>query len=136
MVNLLVVTHGEFGAYLVEAAESIVGPQGEGVESIGISARLSVPEVRSRISDAVCRLDGDEGLIIMTDIPGGTPSNIALPLVKDLPGVEVVSGVNLYMLVTAFNHRHSSDAAGLAVKMLTAGKRAVTDVKTLLAARA
>jgi len=136
VVNLLIITHGEFGAYIVEAAETIVGAQANGVESIGISARQSVPEVRARISEAVDRLNGEDGLVIATDIPGGTPSNIALPLVKDKARIEVVSGVNLYMVVTAFNHRDGCEASGLAVKMLTAGKRAVTDVKTLLAARA
>ncbi|MFC1678842.1 PTS sugar transporter subunit IIA [Elusimicrobiota bacterium] len=136
MVNFIVITHGEFGAYLVEAAERIVGPQGGGVLCVGISARLSMDDVSGRLAEAVDRLDTGEGLVIVTDMPGGTPSNVALRLVKELPLVHVVSGVNLYMLVTAFNFRRTLSARELVEKMLEAGRRAVADVKSILATRA
>lgn len=135
MVNLIVVTHGEFGAYLVEAAERIVGPQGEGVRCVGISERLPMDDVSRRLGETIERLNTDEGLVIVTDIPGGSPSNVALRLTRELPGVHVISGVNLYMLVTAFNFRKTASAAALVEKMIEAGKRAVADVKTLFAAR-
>ncbi|MFH1725177.1 MAG: PTS sugar transporter subunit IIA [Elusimicrobiota bacterium] len=130
MINIIVVTHGEFGAYLIEAAEGIVGPQEEGVVSIGISPRLSLKEVGGRLSEAVSALNTNDGLVIMTDMPGGTPFNVALPLVKDKADAHVLSGVNLYMLVTAFNCRRNGTAAELVKKVLSAGKRSISDIKT------
>ena len=129
MINILVITHGEFGAYLVEAAEGIVGPQGDGVRCVGISSRTPVCEVRERIQKAICELDTPGGIVILTDMPGGTPCNVAMPLSKDLPEVAVVSGVNLYMLVTAFNHRRSDSKEDLVEKVLDAGRRAIVDIK-------
>ncbi|MBI3300145.1 MAG: hypothetical protein HYZ75_18415 [Elusimicrobia bacterium] len=133
MVNLLIITHGEFGAYLVEAAEGIVGPQ-TGVRSVGISPRLTVDEIRRRIMTAVAELGPGE-LVVAVDMPGGTPCNVVLPVVKDLPAAHVVSGVNLYMLVSAFNNRGSGDGAQLAERMIDCGRKAVADVKKMLAAK-
>ena len=105
MINFIIVTHGEFGAYLVEAAESIAGPQTEGVKVISISSRLSVPEIRERIAKAVKDLRSPEGLVLFTDMPGGTPSNLSFPMIKDEPNAEMISGLNLNMLLYAFSHR-------------------------------
>lgn len=135
MVNFIIVTHGEFGAYLVEAAESIVGRQPEGVAVISISARLSVDEVRRRVEEAVRGLAGPDGLIVATDIPGGTPSNVVLPAAKDLDKVAVISGLNLYMMISAFTHRKSLGLEELALKMLADGQRSIKDVKAALMAR-
>ena len=133
MVNLLIITHGEFGAYLVEAAEGIVGPQA-GVRCVGISPRLTIDEVRGRVLSAVAEL-GPAELVVVVDMPGGTPCNVVLPVVKDLAGAHVVSGLNLYMLVSAFNNRASLDGARLAERMIECGRRAVADVKKMLAAK-
>lgn len=133
MVSLLVITHGDFGAYLVEAAESIVGPQ-KNVRCVGVSPRLPVDEVRRRVLEAVNELGGGE-LVVAVDMPGGTPCNVVLPVVKDLPGAHVVSGVNLYMLVSAFNNREGASPGELAERMIECGRRAVADVKKMLTAK-
>lgn len=135
MINFIVVTHGEFGAYMIEAAEQIVGRQEEGVRSIGISARLPVEEARRRLKEAVAELSGADGIVLVVDMPGGTPCNIALPLVKDLPKARVVSGANLYMLVTAFNGRKTSGLDALTREMIAAGKRSAADIKALFLER-
>lgn len=129
MVNFVIVTHGEFGAYLVEAAESIVGRQSQGVRAVGISPRLSVPEIRERIQKAVRELSGKDGLILFTDMPGGTPSNLSFPVVKDAARVEMISGVNLYMLISAFNHREDTPLEKLVEKILTDGQKSIRDVR-------
>jgi mannose/fructose-specific phosphotransferase system component IIA len=129
MINFLIVTHGEFGAYLAEAAESIVGSQAQGVRILSISPRIGVGEIRERIRRAIQELSGGDGLILFTDMPGGTPSNLAFPLVKDLPGVEMVTGVNLYMLVSAFSHRADYKLPDLVEKVLADGQRSVCDVR-------
>jgi len=132
MVNILVVTHGEFGAYLVEAAESIVGRQGQGVRVLGISQRLSVPEIRERIQKGVRELSaGGQGLIVFTDMPGGTPSNLSFPIIKDAPRVEMISGVNLYMLVSAFNHRDDTPLERLVEKIIADGQKSIRDIRQM-----
>ena len=136
MINFLIVTHGEFGAYLAEAAESIVGRQEEGVRVLSISPRVAVGELRERIRRAIAELSGGEGLILFTDMPGGTPSNLAFPLVQNTPRAEMVTGVNLYMLVSAFGHRTDTPLAALVEKVLADGQKSVCDVRRRFLARA
>jgi len=136
VINFLIVTHGEFGAYLTEAAESIVGPQAEGVRVLSISPRVAVGELRERIRRAIAELSGADGLILFTDMPGGTPSNLAFPLVQNAPRVEMVTGVNLYMLVSAFGHRADTALPALVEKVLADGQRSVCDVRRRFLARA
>ena len=136
MVNFLIVTHGEFGAYLVEAAEHIVGRQGQGVKVVGISPRLSVPEIRERIKKAVAALRCDDGLIVFTDMPGGTPSNLSFPIVKDAPRTELLSGVNLYMLVSAFGNRAGLPLEKLLEKLIADGQKSIRDIRGMFLASA
>ena len=136
MINFLVVTHGDFGAYLTEAAESIVGRQEQGVRVVSISPRVCVADLSQRIRKAIAELGGADGLILFTDMPGGTPSNLAFPLVKDAPNVEMLTGVNLYMLVSAFNHRSDYTLQALVEKVLADGQKSVCDVRRRFLARA
>jgi PTS system mannose-specific IIA component len=136
VINFLIVTHGEFGAYLAEAAESIVGRQEEGVRVLSISPRVAVAELRERIRRAISELSGADGLILFTDMPGGTPSNLAFPLVQNAPRTEMVTGVNLYMLVSAFGHRTDLPLPVLVEKILADGQKSVCDVRRRFLARA
>jgi PTS system mannose-specific IIA component len=136
VINFLIVTHGEFGAYLTEAAESIVGRQEEGVRVLAISPRVAVGELRERIRRAIAELSGGDGLILFTDMPGGTPSNLAFPLVQNASRVEMVTGVNLYMLVSAFSHRTDTALPVLVEKVLADGQKSVFDVRRRFLARA
>lgn len=136
MVNFVVVTHGEFGAYLLEAAESIVGRQEKGVRALSISPRWSVAEIRERLKRAVRELSGPDGLVVFVDMPGGTPANLAFPVVKDSPGVELVSGVNLYMLVSAFSHRGGLPLPKLVDKIISDGQKSILDIRQLFLAQA
>lgn len=131
MINFIVVTHGEFGAYLIEAAEGIVGRQAQGVRSIATSSRLSVPEIKQKISRALRELESPDGIVVFTDMPGGTPNNLAFPLVKDAPRVEMVSGVNLYMLVSAFSHRERLTLERLVEKIVADGQKSIRDVRAM-----
>lgn len=136
MINFMIVTHGEFGAYLVEAAESIVGPQREGVRVISISPRVSVPEIQGRIRRALAELRSADGLVIFIDMPGGTPGNVSFPLIKEMRGVEIVGGVNLYMLVYAFSHRDEYGLGKLVEKTIEAGQRSIKDIRQMFMSQA
>ncbi len=135
MINFLIVTHGEFGAYLVEAAEAIVGRQASGVRVVSASSRLGVSEIRRRIGAAVAELSGPGGLVVFCDMPAGSPVNLSFPLIKDRAAVEIISGINLPMLISAFSHRGDMSLEALIEKVLRDGKNAVSDVRRLVMAR-
>ena len=132
MINIIVITHGEFGAYLIEAAEGIVGVQHEGLKNISISPRMSLEKVRSVIEAAIAEMRSDAGLIFLIDMPGGTPMNVVLPLAKDIPESAVICGVNINMLTSAFAYRKNLDFNGLVRKVLEDGRKAICEVKSLL----
>lgn len=136
MINFIVVTHGEFGAYLVEAAEGIVGRQDQGVRAIATSSRLSVPEIRAKIARALRELSSPDGTIVFTDMPGGTPNNLSFPLIKDASRVGMVSGVNLYMLVSAFSQRDRMPLESLVSKIVADGQKSIRDVRLMFLAAA
>ncbi|MFI5350859.1 MAG: PTS sugar transporter subunit IIA [Elusimicrobiota bacterium] len=131
MINFIIVTHGEFGAYLVEAAEGIVGRQGSGVRAIATSSRLSVPEIKTKLARALRELANGDGTIVFTDMPGGTPNNLSFPLIKDAPRTEMISGVNLYMVVTAFSHRDRLPLERLVEKIVADGQKSIRDVRKM-----
>jgi len=134
MVTIVVVTHGEFGAYLLEAAEMILGEQKEGVHVVGISPRTSAEKAHEMVKSAVSGQPVADGVIFLTDILGGTPTMIAMPAAKNIEKSAVYSGVNLSMLVCALNYRARMNFEQLTEKVLNEGKKSVCDVKALFAA--
>jgi len=134
MINFIVVTHGEFGAYLVEAAEGIVGRQASGVRVVSTSSRQSVPEIKRRIERALAELANPDGVILFTDMPGGTPNNLSFPLIRDEKKVEMISGVNLYMLVSGFSGREQLPLPQLVAKVVADGQKSIRDIRALFVA--
>jgi mannose/fructose-specific phosphotransferase system component IIA len=134
VINFIIVTHGEFGGYLVEAAEGIVGRQSAGVRVVATSSRLTTSEIQQRIAKALKDLASPDGVIVFTDMPGGTPNNLSFPLIKDARGVELISGVNLYMLVCAFSHRGTLPLEALVEKVVADGQKSIRDVRRMFVA--
>lgn len=131
MINFIVVTHGEFGAYLVEAAEGIVGRQAQGVRVVATSSRQSVAEIKRRIEAALAELASPDGVILFTDMPGGTPNNLSFPLIRNESRVEMVSGVNLYMLISAFGQRERMPLEQLVDKIVADGQKSIRDIRAM-----
>lgn len=96
-VGVLVVTHGEFGAALLSAAQMTPGEQ-FGCEAVSVIVTRGVEEIVADLKAASVRLDSGLGVMILTDLFGGTPTTLSLSLLKG-GNVEVVSGVNLPMLI-------------------------------------
>ncbi|HAH32091.1 MAG TPA: hypothetical protein DCL44_07245 [Elusimicrobia bacterium] len=132
MINIIVITHGEFGAYLIEAAESIVGVQHEGLKNVSISSRLSLERVNALITEAAAEMASDDGLIFLIDMPGGTPMNVALPIARDIQKSAVICGVNINMMNSAFAYRKTFEFESLVKKIMEDGKKAICEVKSLL----
>lgn len=97
MIGLLVVTHGELGENLIEVARAIVTKPAP-MRAVSIDWNDEVPKAHERIESALAELDGGSGILILTDMLGGTPANLAMAFLS--PGkIDVVTGVNLPMLI-------------------------------------
>lgn len=132
MINIIVITHGEFGAYLIEAAEGIVGAQASGLKNVSISPRMTLERVKDCTAKAIDEMRSEDGLIFLLDMPGGTPMNVVLPLAKDIAKCAVICGVNINMMTSAFAYRGSLDFDRLVAKVLEDGRKAICEVKSLL----
>ena len=97
MIGLVLVTHGHLADELRLAMEHVVGPQ-RNVATVCIGADDNMEERRSEIDLSIREVDMGDGVILLTDMFGGTPSNLAISMMNR-PGVEVIAGVNLPMLV-------------------------------------
>jgi PTS system mannose-specific IIA component len=97
MIGLVLVTHGRLAAEFVAALEHVVGPQ-ERVRTVCIGADDDIEARRAEIVRAIREVDDGAGVVVLTDMFGGTPSNLAISTM-DRKGVEVIAGVNLPMLI-------------------------------------
>lgn len=123
MIGVIVVTHGQLAAELVNAAEMIVGdlPQ---FAAVSIGWHDDVNDARDEISQAIGRVQGPGGVLILTDMFGGTPSNLGITFLET-NRVEVITGVNLPMLIKLAGLRSSADLIGVAREMREHGKNAI-----------
>src|SRR5436853_1880529 len=106
MIGLVLVTHGRLAIEFRSALEHVVGPQRQ-IEAITIGPEDDVEQCRKNILDAVKRVDSGEGVAILTDMFGGTPSNLAISVMSQ-PKVEVLAGINLPMLIKLAKVRETS----------------------------
>jgi len=101
--GVLVVTHGEVGAAMLDAAQMILGPQ-QGVAAVSVQVSKGVEEIVVALKSGVSSLDNGMGVIVLTDLFGGTPTTLSLSLLKS-GNLEVVAGVNLPMLIKVLQDR-------------------------------
>jgi mannose PTS system EIIA component len=97
MIGALIITHGNLGYELIKAAELIKGPLGD-ILPVSVDQTKNVEDLKKEISNAIKKLDKGKGVLILTDLFGGTPSNISLSFMKE-GKVEVLTGVNLSMVL-------------------------------------
>ncbi len=102
-VGIIIVAHGDYGTVTLRTAELILGPL-EDCASISVDVAQDVSETVQRLEDAAFRLDKGAGVIILTDMFGGTPTNLSLALLAKHK-IEVVTGVNLPMVIKVFSSR-------------------------------
>jgi PTS system mannose-specific IIA component len=107
MIGLVLVTHGRLGEEFIAVVEHIVGPQSQ-VRTVCILPEDDMESRRGDIVAAVREVDGGAGVIVLTDMFGGTPCNLALSIL-DAGRVEVIAGVNLPMLIKIASERGSGD---------------------------
>ncbi len=102
-IGLVLVTHGSFGKDLVESAQFILGPQ-EMIFSVSVPPQAGGDEILGEIKNAVKKCDQGGGVLVLTDLFGGTPTTLSLSLLKK-HNIEVVAGVNLPLLIKAVQSR-------------------------------
>ncbi|MEE9180493.1 MAG: PTS sugar transporter subunit IIA [Vicinamibacteria bacterium] len=135
MIGILVVTHGRLASELVTAAEMIVG-EIPNVTAVSIGWHDDPDEAQEEIRNAIERVEGDQGTVVLTDMFGGTPSNLSLAfLEKDR--VEVITGVNLPMLIKLVSLREGEqvDLGAVAQEISAQGKESIYLASDLLAAK-
>lgn len=133
MIAVIVITHGQFGQELLRTAQDIAGRQ-ENVAALAVTPEMGLDNVCQALVDAMTRFPAAQGTLILVDMLGGTPCNTALLKTKDVAS-EIVTGVNLYMVLSSFTHRDAMDLAALAAKVAEDGKRAIVLAKDLLKKR-
>src|SRR5689334_12705459 len=107
MISIIIITHGQFGQELLRTAQDISGRQ-ESVAALSVLPDTGVEGVSQALQETMQRFAAPEGALILVDMLGGTPCNTALLKTKDL-NAEIVTGVNLYMVLSSFTHRGAMD---------------------------
>lgn len=121
MIGILVLTHGGLGNQFIETARLIGLNSEESVVVRSLNPADSTDHLRDEVAQAIKSLDKGKGVLILTDLFGGTPTNLSLSFLKD-GKVEVVTGLNLPMVIKAINSRSDHDLASLARAVSDAGK--------------
>jgi PTS system mannose-specific IIA component len=132
MIGLVLVTHGRLAEEFVAATEHVVGPQSD-IRAICIGPDDDIEQRRNDILKAVSDVDSGAGVILLTDMFGGTPSNLAISIM-DKPKVEVIAGINLPMLIKLASVRGEEDLAEAVGAAQEAGRKYINVASSLLAA--
>jgi PTS system mannose-specific IIA component len=131
MIGIVIVTHSQLGDALIEAAEFIIGKRPEALVSISIDLSESADVLRAKISKGIKSVSSEDGVLILTDMFGGTPSNLSYSFLEE-GHIEVISGVNLPILIQADNIRKKMELNKLAVKLEAFGKKSISLASSIL----
>ena len=130
MIGVVVVTHGQLATELLNAAETIVGDLPR-FAAVSIGWHEDVQDAREEIASAIARVQGDGGVLLMTDMFGGTPSNLGITFLESST-IEVVTGVNLPMLIKAASLREGQELIDVARQLREHGRNAIWVASDLL----
>ncbi len=129
MIGILVVTHGDFGKGLLKSAELIVGKQNNTV-ALGLFHGDSIDDFREKIAKAIEKLDDGEGVLVFTDLYGGSPSNATAMNLREIPNIkfECITGVNLPMVLEALTMRESFELSPLKEHCMEMAHQGIKDL--------
>jgi PTS system mannose-specific IIA component len=130
MIGMVLVTHGRLADELVAALEHVVGPQ-PNVSTVCIGPEDDMEQRRRDILESVGKVDDGAGVVVLTDMFGGTPSNLAISIM-DKAKVEVIAGVNLPMLIKLASVRHHETLADAVASAQEAGRKYINVASRLL----
>ncbi len=124
MIGLVFVTHGRLAEEFRSALEHVVGPQ-EKLETISIGPDDDMEQRRKDILEAISKVSGNDGVILLTDMFGGTPSNLAISIMENA-NVEVIAGINLPMLIKLASIRQESAIEEAVLSAQEAGRKYIS----------
>ena len=130
MIGMVLVTHGRLADEFIAALEHVVGKQ-RAVRTICIGADDDMEKRRKEILDSVAAVDEGHGVVVLTDMFGGTPSNLAISIL-DTARVEVIAGINLPMLIKLASMREKADLAKAVEAAQEAGRKYINVASALL----
>ena len=134
MIGLVLVTHGRLAAEFIAALEHVVGAQ-RNVAAVCIGPEDDMELRRKEILDAVAKVNEGAGVVVLTDMFGGTPSNLAISIM-DKAKIEVIAGVNLPMLIKLASVRTTESLAEAVASAQAAGRKYINVASRLLSAEA
>ena len=125
MIGIVIVTHSQLGDALIDAAEFILGNRPDTMVSVSIDLKENVDKLRKKIAEAIKQVDNKKGVLILTDMFGGTPSNLSYSFLEE-GRVEVISGVNLPILIKAVDIQADMELSDLAQHLEAFGKKSIS----------
>jgi len=131
MIGMVLVTHGRLAAEFIAALEHVVGPQSN-ISAICIGPEDDMEQRRQDILDAIAKVDAGRGVVILTDMFGGTPSNLAIS-VMEKARIEVIAGINLPMLIKLASLRQTETLGAAVTGAQEAGRKYINVASQLLA---
>ena len=131
MIGIVIVTHGTLGNSLIETTEFILGSRPDAMVSISINITEDVDKLRGKIAQGIKEVSRKKGILILTDMFGGTPSNLSYSFLEE-GKVEVVSGVNLPMVIKALGIREKMELGKLAEYIEKFGKKSISMASGIL----
>jgi PTS system mannose-specific IIA component len=131
LIGLVLVTHGRLALELVAALEHVVGPQTQ-VGTVCIGPDDDMEQRRTDILKAVEAVNAGSGVVVLTDMFGGTPSNLAISIMETAP-IEVIAGVNLPMLIKLASVRANESLQNAVIQAQDAGRKYINVASALLA---
>jgi PTS system mannose-specific IIA component len=131
MIGIVIVTHRQLGDALIDTAEFILGNKPEATVSVSIDLRESADILRKKIHEGIKRVDQKKGILLLTDMFGGTPSNLSYSFLEE-GKTEVISGVNLPMLIKAIDSRQEVTLQELAQTLEAYGQKSISLASRIL----
>ena len=131
MIGMVLVTHGRLADEFIAALEHVVGPQ-RSVAAVCIGPEDDMEQRRREIIDQVSRVDDGSGVVVLTDMFGGTPSNLAISIM-DKAKIEVIAGMNLPMLIKLASVRNTEKLGDAVASAREAGRKYINVASQLLA---
>lgn len=125
MVGIVLASHGPLSQSIIQSAELICGKNIPQITALLLTGEMSVEDFRNELILAINKVDSGDGVLILVDIPGGTPSNISLQQTMKNKNLEVVSGFNLSMLLEIIMNRENKNLAELTQLAYETGRRSI-----------
>lgn len=125
MIGILIVSHRQLGDALIDCTEFIMGERPEALATVSIDIQENAADLRAKIQKGMKAVDSQKGVLILTDMFGGTPSNLSYSFLEE-GHVEVISGVNLPMVIKAVGLRKNKELADLAQSLEAFGKKSIS----------